>query len=128
MLFTALTSDEALEAGIVTEKNITPILYFWILVWEDERLQKWLLSNKKRHLNEGNWLCIVRWLKDEHYLNAQKNSKIADLLMQEGRLRFYTTSRSIQTVMSRPINNKAILSKLSEMIRMAHEHLLSTKN
>ena len=65
MIFTALTCDDAIEAGIIDEHNVTPLLFFFIRAWENDRIRQWLVSIDIEKLKENNLIKLINYLYEK---------------------------------------------------------------
>ena len=102
-LITSLVDDEAIGRGIVTSKNVTPVLHFFIEAGLNPQVRNWLMPNGET-LKESRWLQIVGWLVGEIVMLEYKKSRVADYL--HSRHEFicaYTDPLSIKNCMCRPL-------------------------
>ena len=65
MIFTALTCDDAIEAGIIDKQNVTPLLFFFIRAWENDRIRQWLVSIDIEKLKENNLIKLINYLYEK---------------------------------------------------------------
>ena len=65
MIFTALTCDDAIEAGIIDEHNVTPLPFFFIRAWENDRIRQWLVSIDTEKLKENNLIKLINYLYEK---------------------------------------------------------------
>ena len=112
LLFTSLVSDEAIARGIVTRKNVTPILFFFIRVAQNPIVGPWLMPTPAA-LKEGRWLQVVNWLMYQYVFLEGKKSRMADFLVDMGEVTCSTSSRSMQAIMSKglPLDIERELAK-----------------
>ena len=99
MIFTALTCDDAIEAGIIDEHNVTPLLFFFMRAWENEKIKKWICHGKKDRINEKSLLILIGWLYDnETIFRADCYCKsIADFLVRMDVFPNIRKSKTIRT-------------------------------
>ena len=99
-LFVSLVTDEAIARGIVTRKNVTPVLFFFIRVAQNPTVGPWILPDA---LKEGRWLQVVNWLMGQYVFLEGKKSRMADYLVDMGELGCSANSRCIQVIMCKPL-------------------------
>ena len=58
LIVTALACDQAIEAGIIAENKVTPLLYFFIKAWKNEQIHRWLTANHSTILRENRVLTL----------------------------------------------------------------------
>lgn len=111
-LITSLVSDEAIARGIVTRKNVTPVLFFFISAAQNPIVGPWLMPTPAA-LKEGRWLQVVNWLMDQYVFLEGKKSRMADFLVDMGEVTCSTSSRSMQAIMSKglPLDIERELAK-----------------
>lgn len=111
-LITSLVSDEAIARGIVTRKNVTPVLFFFISAAQTPIVGPWLMPTPAA-LKEGRWLQVVNWLMDQYVFLEGKKSRMADFLVDMGEVTCSTSSRSMQAIMSKglPLDIERELAK-----------------
>ena len=99
LIVTALACDQAIQAGIITENKVTPLLYFFIKAWKNEQIHRWLTSRNTSMLRESRLIGLIRFLyeKGSVFEYDCKRSMIANLLLETGDL---CTISSYKTVMN----------------------------
>ena len=99
LIVTALACDKAIQAGIITENKVTPLLYFFIKAWKNEQIHRWLTSRNTSMLRESRLIGLIRFLyeKGSVFEYDCKRSTIAHLLLETGDL---CTISSYKTVMN----------------------------
>lgn len=100
LLSTALVCDAAVERGIITRQNITPVLFFFISAGQDELIRPWLMSDDGK-LREGRWLQLVGWLTEQYVLLEGRKNRIAAFLLDMGAYATDASLHSLQVVMRR---------------------------
>ena len=99
LIVTALACDQAIQAGIITENKVTPLLFFFIKAWKNEQIHRWLTANHSTILRENRVLTLMNFLyeKGSVFEYDCKRSTIAKLLLETGDL---CTISSYKTVMN----------------------------
>ena len=99
LIVTALACDQAIQAGIITENKVTPLLYFFIKAWKNEQIHRWLTNRNTSMLRESRLIGLIRFLyeKGSVFEYDCKRSTIANLLLETGDL---CTISSYKTVMN----------------------------
>ena len=99
LIVTALACDQAIEAGIITENKVTPLLYFFIKAWKNEQIHRWLTSRNTSMLRESRLIGLIRFLyeKGSVFEYDCKRSTIANLLLE---MDAFSTISSYKTVMN----------------------------
>ena len=99
LIVTALACDQAIQAGIITENKVTPLLFFFIKAWKNEQIHRWLTANHSTILRENRVLTLMNFLyeKGSVFEYDCKRSTIAHLLLETGDL---CTISSYKTVMN----------------------------
>lgn len=64
MLTSVLYDDDARAVGIVSEKTDVRIASFFIYVWSDQNLRRWLFASNvaATPISESNFLAMVGWM------------------------------------------------------------------
>ena len=98
-MVTALACDEAIEAGIIAENKVTPLLFFFIKAWKNEQIHRWLTNKHSTILRENRVLTLMNFLyeKGSVFEYDCKRSTLAHLLIETGGL---STIRSFKTIMN----------------------------
>lgn len=99
LIVTALACDQAIQAGIITENKVTPLLYFFIKVWKNEQIHRWLTNRNTSMLRESRLIGLIRFLyeKGSVFEYDCKRSMIANLLLE---MDAFNTINSYKTVMN----------------------------
>ena len=99
LIVTALACDKAIQAGIITENKVTPLLYFFIKAWKNEQIHRWLTSRNTSMLRESRLIGLIRFLyeKGSVFEYDCKRSTIANLLLE---MDAFSTISSYKTVMN----------------------------
>jgi hypothetical protein len=99
LIVTALACDQAIEAGIIAQNKVTPLLYFFIKAWKNEQIHRWLTNRNTSMLRESRLIGLIRFLyeKGSVFEYDCKRSTIANLLLETGDL---CTISSYKTVMN----------------------------
>ena len=99
LIVTALACDQAIQAGIITENKVTPLLYFFIKAWKNEQIHRWLTNRNTSMLRESRLIGLIRFLyeKGSVFEYDCKRSMIANLLLE---MDAFSTISSYKTVMN----------------------------
>ena len=99
LIVTALACDQAIEAGIIAENKVTPLLYFFIKAWKNEQIHRWLTNRNTSMLRESRLIGLIRFLyeKGSVFEYDCKRSTIANLLLE---MDAFSTISSYKTVMN----------------------------
>ena len=99
LIVTALACDQAIQAGIITENKVTPLLYFFIKAWKNEQIHRWLTNRNTSMLRESRLIGLIRFLyeKGSVFEYDCKRSMIANLLLE---MDAFKTINSYKTVMN----------------------------
>ena len=99
LIVTALACDQAIEAGIIAENKVTPLLYFFIKAWKNEQIHRWLTNRNTSMLRESRLIGLIRFLyeKGSVFEYDCKRSTIANLLLE---MDAFNTINSYKTVMN----------------------------
>ena len=99
LIVTALACDQAIQAGIITENKVTPLLYFFIKAWKNEQIHRWLTNRNTSMLRESRLIGLIRFLyeKGSVFEYDCKRSTIANLLLE---MDAFSTISSYKTVMN----------------------------
>lgn len=101
-LITSLVSDQAIARGIVSQRNVTPILFFFIQVGNHTELRPWLMPTPSC-FKESRWLQIVGWLMDQYVFCEGKKSHIAEYLVEMGEIRRKRKLRTLHNSLAKPL-------------------------
>ena len=99
LIVTALSCDQAIEAGIIAENKVTPLLFFFIKAWKNEQILRWLTNRNTTMLRESRLIGLIRFLyeKGSVFEYDCKRSTIANLLLE---MDAFSTISSYKTVMN----------------------------
>ena len=99
LIVTALACDQAIQAGIIAENKVTPLLYFFIKAWKNEQIHRWLTNRNTTMLRESRLIGLIRFLyeKGSVFEYDCKRSTIANLLLE---MDAFSTISSYKTVMN----------------------------
>ena len=99
LIVTALACDQAIQAGIITENKVTPLLYFFIKAWKNEQIHRWLTNRNTSMLRESRLIGLISFLyeKGSVFEYDCKRSTIANLLLE---MDAFSTISSYKTVMN----------------------------
>ena len=99
LIVTALACDQAIQAGIITENKVTPLLYFFIKAWKNEQIHRWLTNRNTSMLRESRLIGLIRFLYEKCSVFEYdcKRSTIANLLLE---MDAFNTINSYKTVMN----------------------------
>jgi len=99
LIVTALACDQAIEAGIIAQNKVTPLLYFFIKAWKNEQIHRWLTNRNTSMLRESRLIGLIRFLyeKGSVFEYDCKRSTIANLLLE---MDAFSTISSYKTVMN----------------------------
>jgi len=101
-LFTALVEDKAIAKGIITPKNMTPVMFLYFSLAREGQFVEWI-TDSKGNLKEHRWLQTLNVLIEEQVFTASTKSQIANHLFESCRWQSFTRCVSLQTAMTRPI-------------------------
>ena len=107
-----LTSDEAIEKGIIAERKVYQLMSFILLCWMKDRIRSWIWPNPKGDIKEKQLMILIGWLYDKGLVfeGGCFGTTIANLLLEKNVL---TSSKSFKTV----LNNFSSLSEMSPKVQ-----------
>ena len=107
-----LTSDEAIEKGIIAERKVYQLMSFILLCWMNDRIRSWIWPNPKGDIGEKQMLILIGWLYDKGLVfeGGCYGTTIAKLLIEKNVL---TSSKSFKTV----LNNFSSLDEMSPKVQ-----------
>ena len=107
-----LTSDEAVEKGIIAERKVYQLMSFILLCWMNDWIRSWIWPNPKGDIGEKQMLILIGWLYDKGLVfeGGCYGTTIAKLLIEKNVL---TSSKSFKTV----LNNFSSLSEMSPKVQ-----------
>lgn len=99
LIVTALACDQAIQAGIIAENKVTPLLFFFIKAWKNEQINRWLTNRNTSKLRESRLIGLIGFLyeKGSVFEYDCKHSTIANLLLE---MDAFSTISSYKTVMN----------------------------
>ena len=97
LIATALACDQAIEAGIIAENKVTPLLYFFIKAWKNEPMHRWLTAKESTILRENRLMSLINFLyeKGSVFEYDCRRSTIANLLLQMDTLYSISTYKTV---------------------------------
>jgi hypothetical protein len=107
-----LTSDEAIEKGIIAERKVYQLMSFILLCWMNDRIRSWIWPNPKGDIKEKQLMILIGWLYDKGLVfeGGCYCTTIAKLLLEKNVL---TSSKSFKTVK----NNFCSLDEMSPKVQ-----------
>ena len=107
-----LTSDEAIEKGIIAERKVYQLMSFILLCWMNDWIRSWIWPNPKGDIGEKQMLILIGWLYDKGLVfeGGCYGTTIANLLLEKNVL---TSSKSFKTV----LNNFSSLDEMSPKVQ-----------
>ena len=107
-----LTSDEAIEKGIIAERKVYQLMSFILLCWMNDWIRSWIWPNPKGDIGEKQMLILIGWLYDKGLVfeGGCYGTTIAKLLLEKNVL---TSSKSFKTVK----NNFCCLDEMSPKVQ-----------
>ena len=64
-IVTALACDDAINAGIIAEPHVTPLLFFFIMAWKNDRIRRWLAPKDPEEIKENNLMMLINYLYEK---------------------------------------------------------------
>ena len=115
-----LTSDEAIEKGIIAERKVYQLMSFILLCWMNDWIRSWIWPNPKGDIGEKQMLILIGWLYDKGLVfeGGCYGTTIAKLLIEKNVL---TSSKSCKTV----LNNFSSLSEMSLNVQRETQSIYS---
>lgn len=102
-LITALVDDYAIDQQILSSKNSTPVLFFFMRIAKNEEVRNWL-TDSKGDLKESSFLQVLNTLIAEDIFIVSKKSLVSSFLLDHGGLLAYANIRNIQSAMCRSMD------------------------
>jgi hypothetical protein len=92
-----LTSDDAIENGIIAERNVYPLISFVLLAWMNDKIHRWICPNPKADIKENRMMMLIGWLYDKGVVFNGRcfSTTIAELLLQKNAL---SKIKSVKTI------------------------------
>ena len=115
-----LTSDEAIEKGIIAERKVYQLMSFILLCWMNDKIRDWIWPNKKADIREKQMIILIGWLYDKGLVfeGGCYSTTIAKLLLEKNVL---TSSKSFKTVK----NNFSSLDEMSPNVQREAQSIYS---
>ena len=97
-----LTSDEAVEKGIIAERKVYQLMSFILLCWMNDRIRSWIWPNPKGDIKEKQLMILIGWLYDKGLVfeGGCYCTTIANLLLQTKVLTSVKSVKSIKNYFS----------------------------
>lgn len=95
---TLLSSDDAINEGIVTKQNSIRLLYFFINAGNDKTIARWLTQSDGQLITKR-LLQLVNLLYIKNEMCVMTKSSLVEYLMNRSEIELGKTSRSIQASM-----------------------------
>lgn len=107
-----LTSDEAIEKGIIAERKVYQLMSFILLCWMNDWIRSWIWPNPKGDIGEKQMLILIGWLYDKGLVfeGGCYGTTIAKLLIEKNVL---TSVKSVKSIK----NYFSSLTKMSPMVQ-----------
>ncbi len=104
-IFTVLTSDDAIKGGVIAESKTTPLLFFFMKVWENDRIRRWLAPKEPEGIKEKNLVTLIGWLYDKGtvFCGSCYGTTIVNLLLQMNVLSRVTNIRTLKNYLGMEI-------------------------
>ena len=115
-----LTSDEAIEKGIIAERKVYQLMSFILLCWMNDWIRGWIWPNEKADIKEKQIIILIGWLYDKGVVfeGSCYSTTIAKLLLEKNVL---TSSKSFKTVK----NNFSSLDEMSPNVQREAQSIYS---
>ena len=97
-----LTSDEAIEKGIIAERKVYQLMSFILLCWMNDWIRSWIWPNPKGDIGEKQMLILIGWLYDKGLVfeGGCYGTTIALLLLEKNVLTSVKSVKSIKNYFS----------------------------
>ena len=107
-----LTSDEAIEKGIIAERKVYQLMSFILLCWMNDWIRSWIWPNPKGDIGEKQMLILIGWLYDKGLVfeGGCYGTTIAKLLIEKNVL---TSVKSVKSIK----NYFSSLTKMSPIVQ-----------
>ena len=107
-----LTSDEAVEKGIIAERKVYQLMSFILLCWMNDWIRSWIWPNPKGDIGEKQMLILIGWLYDKGLVfeGGCYGTTIAKLLIEKNVL---TSVKSVKSIK----NYFSSLTKMSPIVQ-----------
>ena len=113
-----LTSDEAIEKGIIAERKVYQLMSFILLCWMNDRIRSWIWPNPKGDIGEKQMLILIGWLYDKGLVfeGGCYGTTIAKLLIEKNVLTSVKSVKSIKNYFSSLTKMSPIVQKETQSI------------
>ena len=113
-----LTSDEAIEKGIIAERKVYQLMSFILLCWMNDRIRSWIWPNPKGDIKEKQLMILIGWLYDKGLVfeGGCYCTTIANLLLQTKVLTSVKSIKSIKNYFSSLTKMSPIVQKETQSI------------
>ena len=113
-----LTSDEAIEKGIIAERKVYQLMSFILLCWMNDRIRSWIWPNPKGDIKEKQLMILIGWLYDKGLVfeGGCYCTTIANLLLQTKVLTSVKSVKSIKNYFSSLTKMSPIVQKETQSI------------
>ena len=107
-----LTSDEAIEKGIIAERKVYQLMSFILLCWMNDWIRSWIWPNPKGDIGEKQMLILIGWLYDKGLVfeGGCYGTTIAKLLIEKN---VFTSVKSVKSIK----NYFSSLTKMSPIVQ-----------
>lgn len=107
-----LTSDEAIEKGIIAQRKVYQLMSFILLCWMNDWIRSWIWPNPKGDIGEKQMLILIGWLYDKGLVfeGGCYGTTIAKLLIEKNVL---TSVKSVKSIK----NYFSSLTKMSPIVQ-----------
>ena len=107
-----LTSDEAIEKGIIAERKVYQLMSFILLCWMNDRIRSWIWPNPKGDIKEKQLMILIGWLYDKGLVfeGGCFDTTIANRLLEKNVL---TSVKSVKSIK----NYFSSLTKMSPIVQ-----------
>ena len=97
-----LTSDEAIENGIIAERKVYQLMSFILLCWMNDKIRSWIWPNEKADIKEKRMMVLIGWLyyKGVVFDGRCFSTTIAKLLLEKNVLTSIKSVKSIKNYFS----------------------------
>lgn len=108
-----LTSDEAIEKGIIAERKVYQLMSFILLCWMNDKIRSWIWPNPKGDIKEKQMMILIGWLYDKGVVFDGRcfSTTIANLLLQKNVL---TSVKSVKSIKNYFSDSSKISNKIQE--------------
>ena len=113
-----LTSDEAIEKGIIAERKVYQLMSFILLCWMNDRIRSWIWPNPKGDIKEKQLMILIGWLYDKGLVfeGGCYGTTIANLLLEKNVLTSVKSVKSIKNYFSSLTKMSPIVQKEAQSI------------